>query len=134
MYELKYTINETTNTYSSFACTCDQSNEVDYASELVRIINEECSLTLNGIDDLYGKFGFTLYDQLTYLLDEQGYGIISIVTDMWSGMQLSHVYQPKNFPKLYVQYDQFVYGFVDAYHLAKLAVLQNTVGEKNETT
>ncbi len=134
MYQLVHQIDEKTNVYSSFACTCKQTTEHDYIIELIKILNNECSLKLMNMDEVYNRFGYELFDQLTYLLDEQGYGITSIITDMWSGMRLSHLYQPNNFPNLYVQYDQFIFGFVDAYHLAKLAVSFNKLDENNEIT
>ena len=134
MYQLVHQIDEKTNVYSSFACTCKQTTEHDYIIELIKILNNECSLKLMNMDEVYNRFGYELFDQLTYLLDEQGYGITCIITDMWSCMRLSHLYQPNNFPNLYVQYDQFIFGFVDAYHLAKLAVSFNKLDENNEIT
>lgn len=125
MYELKYEFDSKTNVYSSFACTCDKQKELDYVNELIKILSEEFNTSthiLLDIDDVYKCFGYNLFSALTSTLDDKNYGITGIITDMWSGMNLSHVYRPNNFPKLYVQYDQFIFGFVDAYHLAKLAV------------
>lgn len=67
--------------------------------------------------------GFTLIDELCSILDNMSYSIAGITSDMWSCVILEQVYYPKKYPCIRIEYDFFIFAFVQAYHLIEIIEL-----------
>lgn len=126
MFNFDYTVVMLENQpyYYSKACFVRDSDEEKlYLAEFINIVNTEWDQQFKNIDEVVKATGVGLIDELTATLDNLSYGISGIISDMWSSMVLKHCYRPNSEPIISVEYDHFVLGFVQVYHLIKIIKL-----------
>ena len=126
MFKLNYTTSEYKGNllYSSKVCFPKGSSEEEaFINEFINIINKEFNSEFKTVSEIVELTGFTLIDELCSILDNMSYGIAGIACDMWSCMIVEHVYYPKKYPCIRIEYDFFIFAFVQAYHLIEIIEL-----------
>ena len=118
MYQLKAEkeIKDGVTYYSSFACTCDELDKTDYQQEFLRIINEMSVQQYGNFDEILPHLGYLILDEINIILDELGFRIAEYITDQWFMMTVCNRDESVI---LNIEFDQFIFGFVDLYNIVK---------------